>query len=506
MMGDKPQGQKTMTLMALILMIFTSVYGITNITKAFWLMGYASVFWYVLAAILFFIPYALMLGEFGAAFKDYKGGIYSWMAESVNPKYAFIGIFLWYTSNLIWMVNVGSGIWIPLSNLIFGEDTTQSWHLFGLSGVQTLGILGVLLILAMTFISTHGLDKIKKFTNFGGTMVIIFNILVFALGIIILIKNGHFAQPLTWEAMMHSPNPNYQTVLQVFSFVVFAIFAYGGLEVLGGVADETENPEKTFPKAIMISAVIIAIMYALGIFLIGAFTNWEFAFTKFGNGEVTMGNVSYVMMNNMGYQLGLAFGATDATAMIVGKWIGRLMGLSMFISLCGAFFTIIFSPLKQLIEGTPKEIWPKKWTESKNDMPVYAMYIQAAVVCIIILLVAFGGKTAEQFFNILIAMTNVSMTIPYMFVAAAFWGFKKRTDIEKPFEVYKKPWVWKTAVIIVVFVIGFANFFTIIEPAIDGNPSQTIWSIVGPVVFAIVAWWLYSRYEKKYPQQKDSIN
>lgn len=505
-MVEEPKEKHTMTLMALILMIFTSVYGITNITKAFWLMGYASIFWYVLAALLFFIPYAFMLGEFGAAFKDYKGGIYSWMAESINPKYAFIGIFMWYTSNVIWMVNVGSGIWIPLSNLIFGEDTTQTWHFFGLNSVQILGILGVLLILGLTFISRHGLEKIKKFTNFGGTMVIIFNILVFGIGLIILIKNGHFEEPLTLQALFHSPNPNYQNILQVFSFIVFAIFAYGGLEVLAGVTDETKDPEKTFPKAIIISAIIIAVMYTIGIFLIGAFTNWKFAFTQFGNGEVTMGNVSYIMMNNMGYQMGLAFGMSQSASLVLGEWISRLMGLSMFISLCGAFFTIIFSPLKQLIEGTPKEIWPKKWTESKNGMPVYAMNIQAILVCVIILLVAFGGKSATQFFNILVAMTNVSMTIPYMFIAAAFWGFKKREDIEKPFEVYKKPWLWKSCVIIVVFVIGFANFFTIIEPAIEGDMAQTIWSIVGPVFFGIVAWWLYSRYEKKYPKQQDAIN
>ena len=495
-MGEKPKEMHTMTLSALILMIFTSVYGITNITKAFWLMGYASIFWYILAALLFFIPYAFMLGEFGAAFKDYKGGIYSWMAESVNPKYAFIGIFMWYTSNVIWMVNVGSGIWIPLSNLIFGEDTTQSWHFLGLNSVQVLGVLGVLLIICLTFISNHGLDKIKKFTNIGGTMVIIFNALVFGIGIVILILNGHFQESLTLQAFFHSPNPNYQTLLQVFSFVVFAIFAYGGLEVLAGVTDETKDPEKTFPKAIITSAVIIAIMYAVGILLIGSFTNWKFAFTQFGNGKVTMGNVSYVMMNNMGYQMGLAFGMTKSSALIVGEWISRLMGLSMFVSLCGAFFTIIFSPLKQLIEGTPKEIWPNKWTESKNGMPVHAMNIQAILVCIIILLVAFGGKSAEQFFNVLVAMTNVSMTIPYMFIAAAFWGFKKRTDIEKPFLVYKKDWIWKASVIVVVFVIGFANFFTIIEPAIDGNVSQTIWSIVGPLFFGLVAWWLYHRYEK----------
>jgi hypothetical protein len=33
--------------------------------------------------------------------------------------------------------------------------------------------------------------------------------------------------------------------------VVFAIFAYGGIEAVGGLVDKTENPEKNFAKGII---------------------------------------------------------------------------------------------------------------------------------------------------------------------------------------------------------------------------------------------------------------
>ena len=52
-----------------------------------------------------------------------SGGIYSWMEKSVGAKYAFIGTFMWYASYIIWMVNVSSTIWVPLSNAIFGSDS-----------------------------------------------------------------------------------------------------------------------------------------------------------------------------------------------------------------------------------------------------------------------------------------------------------------------------------------------------------------------------------------------
>lgn len=493
---SKPKKQK-LTLVSLILMIFTSVFGFTNICRAFYLMGYASILWYILAAVTFFLPFAFMLSEYGAAFKDSKGGIYSWMAESFNPKFAFIGTFMWYASYIIWMVNVGSGIWIPLSNAIFGVDKTQQWTPFGLSGVQTLGILGILWIIMITFVSSKGLSGIKKITSIGGSAVALINVVLFIGGLAILLLNGEMAQPLTAEAFFTSPNENYTTMIQVFSFLVFAIFAYGGLEVVGGLVDETENAEKTFPKGVTIFAIVIAIGYAVGIFMMGAFTNWNFAFTQFPDAEVTLGNVAYIAMNNMGYQLGHALNLSEAAAVTMGVWVSRYMGLSMFLALTGAFFTLTFSPLKQLIEGTPKEVWPEFLTKSKNNMPINAMKVQAAIVIAIIAAVSFGGKSAQQFFSVLVSMTNVSMTLPYMFLAVAFIGFKKKQEIAKPFEIYKSQTSANLAVAVVTFVVGFANVFTIIQPAMDGHLSDTIYSILGPVIFGVAAVVLFNRYEKR---------
>ena len=68
----------------------------------------------------------------------------------------------------------------------------------------------------------------------------------------------------------------------------------------------------------------------------------------------------------------------------------------------------------------------------------------------------------------------------------------------KPFEVYKSKFSTWLCTILVTFTVGFANFFTIIEPAVDGNLTDTIWMIGGPLFFAIVAIVMYDRYEKKY--------
>ncbi|MEG0256600.1 MAG: glutamate/gamma-aminobutyrate family transporter YjeM, partial [Vagococcus sp.] len=65
------------------------------------------------------------------------------------------------------------------------------------------------------------------------------------------------------------------------------------------------------------------------------------------------------------------------------------------------------------------------------------------------------------------------------------------------FEIYKSPSFYKIAVFSVTFVVGFANVFTIINPSLNGNVRETIFSILGPVLFGVIAYVMYTRYEKK---------
>lgn len=499
-MSSNVNATKKLTLVSLILMIFTSVYGFNNIPRSFYKMGYAAIPWYILSGIAFFVPFALMMAEFGAAFKNEKGGIYSWMEKSVGPKFAFIGTFMWFASYVIWMVNVSSGIWVPISNAIFGADTTKDWAFLGIQGLtgpKTLGIMGIIWFIFVTYISTKGLDKIKKITSVGGTAVVIVNLVVWLSAIILVIVNHGFAQPIEGlKSFTTTPNPKYAgNMLSALAFVVYALFAYGGIEAVGGLVDQTENPEKTFPKGVMIAAAVIAIGYSFGILCIGVFTNWSNVMSVKG---VTLGNASYVVMSNLGVAFGQAFGASQATSIVMGQWVARFFGLSMFLALTGAFFTLTYSPLKQLIDGTPKLLWPGKLGETRKEdgMPVNAMWIQCAMVVVMIALVSFGGNSMAKFWDILVNMTNVAMTIPYMFLSIAFIAFKKKTSIEKPFEVYKtysSGLIWG---VIVTLTVGFANFFSIIEPGIEGDMATTIWQIVGPVFFGLVAILMFKRYEK----------
>ncbi len=442
---------KKMSLIGLILMIFTSVFGFANSPSAFYLMGYSAITWYIFSALLFFIPFALMMAEMGSAYRKEEGGIYSWMNNSVGPRYAFIGTFMWFSSYVIWMVLV-------------------------------------------TTVAAKGINKIARITAVGGIAVMCLNLVLLLVSIAILLLNGgHFAQPINFTA---SPNPGYQSGLAILSFVVFAIFAYGGIEAVGGLVDKTDKPEKNFAKGIVFAAIVISIGYSLAIFLWGVSTNWQ---QILSDRSVNLGNITYVLMTSLGSTLGNALHLSPEAAATVGVWFARITGLSMFLAYTGAFFTLSYSPLKAIIQGTPKALWPASMTRlNENGMPSTAMWMQCVLVSLFILLVSFGGDTASAFYNKLTLMANVSMTLPYLFLALAFPFFKAQAGLERPFVIFKTKVSTLLATSVVVLVVTFANIFTIIQPVIEaGDWSSAMWMVGGPIFFSLLAMAIYENYHRR---------
>ena len=482
---------------AIIMMIFNTVFGSGNASTGFYLMGYAAIPWYILFAATFFIPYALMCSEFGSAFPDAKGGIYSWMEKSVSPKYAFVGTFIWFAAYIIWMVNGGSSMAISFSTMLFGKDTTPDWALGPLHGPALCSLIGCLYVIVTVMIGSKAFGIIKKVAAFGGAVLFARLIWFIASKIIVwlFVFHGQFAQPLTWESLWVSPNPGYQSPIALCSFGVFAIFAYGGLEAIGGLADKAKDPAHEFPKALIGAAIGITFGYFLFLLQQGMVFNWD---QVFGSGEIHLGNFGLFSSNFVYSEFFKLFGMSQAASEEAASWLIRALSWLAQCSWLGAWFTLMYSPLKQLIEGTPKEIWPGKLgVIDEEGMPRNAMMAEMIIVCIFVLAIGFGGDAMASFYNVLTIMTNVGMTLPYLFVAGAFPGFKKIQGLKRPYVAFKS----KTAIIIAtILTVGsliFANGFAMIEPLLDGDTYTFFWTIFGPLFFGAIAFILYTMYENK---------
>ena len=111
--------ESTISFQKTVLIIATTVFSFSSSTTAFFTMGLHSIPWLALAAIFYFIPFAIINSEFTSAYPKAKGSLYQWISENLSQRLAFITSFIWYSSYFIWMMSLFLKLWIPFSVLIF---------------------------------------------------------------------------------------------------------------------------------------------------------------------------------------------------------------------------------------------------------------------------------------------------------------------------------------------------------------------------------------------------
>ncbi len=488
---------KKLTLMAFILMMLTSVFGVTNIGIGFYRMGYAAIPMFTIGGLFYFIPYIMMMVELATGFKGETGGIYTWMEKSVSVKFAFIGIMMWYSSYVIWMFGKALSLWVPLSFALFGKDITTTPVMVGNTdfGPFILGVIGILVILLMVKIVSAGAGRLAKITSIGGIAVISLNVILLVGGVFAIARNlmdGHmFQETLTAASLVTSPNPDYQSTIPFLGFVVFAVFAYGGTEAIAGVASDLENPERDLKRGIFMSGAFIVVAYILGFFMVGAALSWD----MFGEGVNSL-SALFLIMGHLGDSI------VGTEGSLLGEVLTRFAGIGMFLSYTGALVALSYAPLKQMIDGTPKEFWPESFEEvNANGVRVGAVKVQAAIVIIFIaaksILSLVDPEGAAKLYELIITMTNVGMTIPYVFLIVAWYRFRKDDSLNKDVILIKSNAMVMFCFLSTLILVMFGNLFTIASPFVAGDFTTGIWTVIGPIVFSIIALAIYSRGEKK---------
>src|SRR5699024_9547813 len=219
------------------------------------------------------------------------------------------------------------------------------------SSTEVIGILGILFILISTFFTTQGMDSISKVGSLGGIFTVVTNIIFLIASLIIIFANhGQLAQPIHgMKDFITSPNPAFQTPIALISFVVYAVFAYGGMESLGSVTDNMDQPEKTFPRGLIIASLFTIGTYVLMIFMLGWSINYKGQMTS---SSVNLGNVTYAVFNYLGLAMGNALGWSHAAAATFGVIMTRIVALAQAIGFLGALFILMYSPIKAFILGS----------------------------------------------------------------------------------------------------------------------------------------------------------
>jgi glutamate:GABA antiporter len=252
-LGAKSQLRKTMGFWDVLLFNIATVLGPRWIAAAGH-NGTSSISLWVLAAVFFFVPGALVINELSSRFPE-EGGLYVWSREAFGPFHGFVAgwtywiyTFFYFPGLLLASASMSAYIIGGRGSLLASDRTFQL--------VVSLAILLVAVVLNIV-----GLNIGKWLQNAGGVGTYLPLVMLVVIAAIVCWHSGS-ATHFTMQNMM--PTWNWDTV----NFWSQIAFAFTGLELVSAMSEEVRDPRRTLPRAVFGAGALIALMYIAGTFAI----------------------------------------------------------------------------------------------------------------------------------------------------------------------------------------------------------------------------------------------
>lgn len=211
--------------------------------------GEASVTYYVLAALLFLIPSALVCAELATTWPG-SGGLYSWVKLAYGPRLGFLAIWLEWINTI---VAFPAMITFVIFTLIYPFA-----HLLVQNKIfEFLIFLAVLW--GLTLINFIGIKTSSRFTSFCVLLGVFIPVgLIIVLGAVWLLSGKPSHVHFTLAGLM----PHFH--LANIAFLVVIINSFSGIQIIAFHANHTEKPEITYKKAMLNIVIILLALAILG--------------------------------------------------------------------------------------------------------------------------------------------------------------------------------------------------------------------------------------------------
>jgi len=233
--------------------------------------------------LLWSIPVSLVSAELTTAM-PVEGGFYRWTRAGFGDLLGFLaGWWNWCASFLL-----GAVYAVQFSDYL-------SFYLPSLTGWRHYGV-SLLVVALITWINIRGIDAVGKFA----TALEIFILLPVLVLVVIGFSKWHH-NPFTPMAPPHQPSFN------VFGVgLAIGLWLYSGYEQCSTVAEEVENPRRTYPLALAIVVPLsIAVYFLPTIASLAALGNWGSWHTRY---------------------------FADAAQLIGGRWLGSWMTVAAMVT------------------------------------------------------------------------------------------------------------------------------------------------------------------------------
>lgn len=386
------------------LMGFVIVWGFGNVVNNFANQGLTVVFSWIFMIALYFVPYALMVGELGSAFKDSQGGVSSWIKETTTPMLAFLAGWTYWVVHIPYLAQKPQSLLIAFSWALSpsGEYATLLKQLNPII-LQSI-VLAIFLV--FLYVATKGLKILKVVGNIAGTSMFVMSLLYIVLGLAAPAITGEVATPdITVSSFVPKFDFAYLTTLSML------VFAVGGAEKISPYVNNTKEPSKNFPKGMLVLAGMVAVCALLGSVAMGMMFNAN------AIPEDLKMNGQYYAFQLLGEHYGL------------GNIFVIIYGLANAAAQLSALVFSIDAPLRVLLGEADERFIPKALTKTnKNGVLVNGYIMTAILVSTLIIVPALGIGNTNELFNWLLQLNSVVMPMRYLWVFVAYMGLKKAAN------------------------------------------------------------------------------
>lgn len=457
--------KRVLTLRDLVLFNLVAVIGLrwlATSAKA----GWAALVLWVLAALFFFVPQGLAVVELSGRYPD-EGGIYAWTKRALGERHGFLCGWCYWICNVLYYPNLLISTAV-IATYVFGRGETglaSSWP-YVLS--VTLGALWL-----AVWLNIIGLSTGRWLQNVGGIGSYIPGVLLVLFAAWAIAKGVPSANPV--HARDFIPDLTDLSSLNLWASIAFA---FAGLELAPSMGGEAQDAQRTFPRAIFISAPLIAVIYILGT----AALLWL----------VPVGDLNIVS----GFLQGVARGAQDTAPWLL--WLTPFAAFAYTVGNVGGVGAWLSAPARVAFVIGLDRYFPPAFgkVHPRWGTPYVAILVQASLASVFLLLSVLGrGTTVETVYLILLDTQLLIYFIPFIYLFASLIILRRRDQGRGAV-----PGVGTAALVggCGAFMTVFAMVIATIPPSGTAHPTLFFVKVVGGAAFFIgIGGYLYLRANRK---------
>ena len=464
MVGSSKNIRKPLSLFSLAMINLAAIGTVKNwpVTAEF---GFSSVFYLLLAAIIFLIPVSLIAAELSTGWPK-AGGVFLWVKEAFGHRTGFLAIWLLWLENVLWYPTVLSFITATVAYLINPELANNK--IFLISSI-------LILFWGLTLGNCFGMKTSSWISTFG----VIFGTFISGFLIIGLGALWYFSgKPIQISLDLSSAIPSLSSPEQMV-FFTGVILTLCGLEMSSIYAKDVENPQKNYPKAILLSVSLIIGLSLLGVLAIAIVVPQK--------------------------EINLLAGSLQAFSYFVEaynlKWMTPYIATFIALGAIGSLSTWIVGPCKGLLEAAKDGDLPPFFRRiNKHKMPVTVLITQAIIVSILSLLFLLAPNVNSAYFMISVIVAQLYLIMYVLMFAAAIRLRYKKASVER---TYKVPggtigmWIVGGIGILSSILTFFVGFFppNVIMP---GEKTFYISFLTIGIVLSCLMPWIILQFQKEH--------